>query len=104
MIFKTNHDELDLERSVHSSLLHLAQKPLGIGAVIGSLMGIANHLILGISLLAAFSSGLFLGVAVWIVFCPGMRDELRARRELEASRRLSLTSRARITSAFTAFD
>ena len=94
----------ELAGTVHTSLLKLSQKPLGIGIVGGSITGIANSLILGIPLIPSIFVGMILGFAVCLVFCPGMKDELALRRKLVAARSHKLSKRARIVTAFTSFD
>ena len=89
---------------VQTSLLTLAQKPLGIGIIGGSVTGFANSIVLGIPLLPSVIAGTILGFAVCLVLCPGMKDELALRRELVAIRSKNLSKRVRIVSAFTAFD
>ena len=89
---------------VQTSLLTLAQKPLGIGIIGGSVTGFANSIVLGIPLLPSVIAGTILGFAVCLVLCPGMKDELALRRKLVATRSKNLSKRTRIVSAFTAFD
>lgn len=89
---------------VQTSLLTLAQKPLGIGIVGGSVTGFANSIVLGIPLLPSVIGGTILGFAVCLILCPGMKDELALRRKLVATRSNKLSKRARIVTAFTAFD
>ena len=89
---------------MQTSLLSLAQKPLGIGIIGGSVTGFANSIVLGIPLLPSVIAGTILGFAVCLVLCPGMKDELALRRKLVATRSNNLSKRTRIISAFTAFD
>ena len=89
---------------VQTSLLTLAQKPLGIGIIGGSVTGFANSIVLGIPLLPSVIAGTILGFAVCLILCPGMKDELALRRKLVATRSKNLSKRVRIVSAFTAFD
>jgi uncharacterized integral membrane protein len=89
---------------VQTSLLTLAQKPLGIGIIGGSVTGFANSIVLGIPLLPSVITGTILGFAVCLVLCSGMKDELALRRKLVATRSKNLSKRVRIVSAFTAFD
>ena len=89
---------------VQTSLLTLAQKPLGIGIIGGSMTGFANSIVLGIPLLPSVIAGTILGFAVCLILCPGMKDELALRRKLVATRSHKLSKRARIVTAFTAFD
>jgi hypothetical protein len=89
---------------VHTSLLILAQKPLGIGIIGGSVTGFANSIVLGIPLLPSVIAGTIIGFAVCLVLCPGMKDELALRRKLVAARNNKLSKRARIVTAFTSFD
>ena len=89
---------------VQTSLLTLAQKPLWIGIIGGSVTGFANSIVLGIPLLPSVIAGTILGFAVCLILCPGMKDELALRRKLVATRSNNLSKRARIVSAFTAFD
>lgn len=94
----------ELAGTVQTSLFSLSQKPLGIGIVGGSLTGIANSIILGISLMPSIIVGTILGFLVCLVLCPGMKDELALRRRLVAARSKKLSARARIVTAFTSFD
>ena len=87
-----------------ATLLKIAEKPLGIGLSIGLAVGAANAFILGIPLWLSLSGGAILGVGVCLIACPGMKTELKARREAEARRKLALRSKARTASAFTAFE
>ncbi len=87
-----------------ATLLKIAEKPLGIGLSIGLAVGAANAFILGITLWLSLSGGAILGVGVCLIACPGMKTELKARREAEARRKLALRSKARTASAFTAFE
>ena len=89
---------------MHTSLLTLAQKPLGIGIIGGSVTGFANSMLLGIPLFPSVIAGTILGFAVCLVLCPGMKDELALRRKLVAARSNNLSKRVRIVSAFTSFD
>jgi len=89
---------------VQTSLLTLAQKPLWIGIIGGSVTGFANSIVLGIPLLPSVIAGTILGFAVCLILCPGMKDELALRRKLVATRSNKLSKRSRIVSAFTAFD
>ncbi len=89
---------------MQTPLLSLAQKPLGIGIIGGSMTGFANSIVLGIPLLPSVIAGTILGFAVCLILCPGMKDELALRRKLVATRSNKLSKRARIVTAFTAFD
>ena len=95
-----------LKEVIHGSatLLKLAEKPLGIGLGIGLSVGAINTYFLGIPLLLTLSSGAILGLIVCLSAAPGMKSELRARREAEARRKAMLRAKARTASAFTAFE
>ena len=95
-----------LKEVIHGSatLLKLAEKPLGIGLVIGLSVGAINSYFLGIPLWLTLSSGAILGLSVCLIAAPGMKSELRARREAEARRKAMLRAKARTASAFTAFE
>ena len=95
-----------LKEVIHGSatLLKLAEKPLGIGLGIGLSVGTINTYFLGIPLWLTLSSGAVLGLSVCIIAAPGMKSELRARREAEARRKAMLRAKARTASAFTAFE
>ncbi|GIR66854.1 MAG: hypothetical protein VXY11_01430 [Candidatus Thermoplasmatota archaeon] len=95
-----------LKEVIHGSatLLKLAEKPLGIGLGIGLSVGAINTYFLGIPLLLTLSSGAILGLIVCLIAAPGMKSELRARREAEARRKAMLRAKARTASAFTAFE
>jgi len=87
-----------------ATLLKIAEKPLGIGLVIGLAVGGANAIILGIPLWLSLSGGAILGVGVCLIACPGMKTELKARREAEVRRKAALRAKARTASAFTAYE
>ena len=87
-----------------ATLLKIGEKPLGIGLAIGLTAGAANALILGIPMWLSLSGGAILGVGVCLIACPGMKTELKARRNAEARRKAALRSKARTASAFTAFE
>ena len=87
-----------------ATLLKLAEKPLGIGLGIGLSVGAINTFFLGIPLWLTLSSGAILGLSVCLIAAPGMKSELRARREAEARRKAMLRAKARTASAFTAFE
>lgn len=94
----------DFAGSVQTSLLTISKKPLGIGIIGGSLTGIANSFVLGISFFPSIIFGAVLGFAVCLLFCPAMKDELALRRQIVATRTQKMSNRARIVSAFTSFD
>ncbi len=87
-----------------ASLVKLAEKPLGIGLVIGLAAGGINSYALQIPLYASLAGGAILGIAVCLIASPGMKSELRARRVAEQTRAAQLRSKARTASAFTAFE
>ena len=60
--------------------------------------------ILGIPLWLSLSGGAILGLGVCLIAAPGMKSELKARREAEARRKVALRAKARTASAFTAFE
>ena len=95
-----------LREVIHGSatLLKLAEKPLGIGLGIGLSVGAINTYVLGIPLWLSLTSGAILGLGVCLIAVPGMKTELRARREAEARRKAALRAKARTASAFTAFE
>ena len=82
----------------------ITEKPLGIGLGIGLSVGAINTYFLGIPLWLTLSSGAILGLIVCLIAAPGMKSELRARREAEARRKAMLRAKARTASAFTAFE
>ena len=87
-----------------ATLIKIAEKPLGIGAIIGLFAGGINSHFLGISFYPSVISGLFLGISVCLLASPGMKSELKARRLAEQTRKRMLRSKARTGSAFTAFE
>jgi len=103
-IVSNRNTTVSFTEDVQTSLLTLAQKPLGIGIIGGSATGFANSILLGIPLLPSVITGTILGFAVCLILCPGMKDELALRRKLLAARSNKLSKRVRIVSAFTAFD
>tara|TARA_B100000614_G_scaffold246427_1_gene252450 strand:+ start:526 stop:825 length:300 start_codon:yes stop_codon:yes gene_type:complete len=95
-----------LKEVLHGSatLLKIAEKPLGIGLSIGLIAGAANAYFLGIPMWLSLSTGAILGLGVCLIAAPGMKSELKARREAEARRKAVLRAKARTASAFTAFE
>ena len=87
-----------------ATLLKIAEKPLGIGLAIGLVAGGANALILGIPMWVSLIGGAIIGLGVCMIACPGMKSELKARREAEMRRKMLLRAKARTASAFTAFE
>ena len=87
-----------------ATLLRIAEKPLGIGLAIGLVAGGANALILGIPMWISLTGRAVLGLGVCMIACPGMKSELKARREAAMRRKMLLRSKARTASAFTAFE
>ena len=95
-----------LKEVLHGSatLLKIAEKPLGIGLSIGLMAGAANAYFLGIPMWLSLFTGAILGLGVCLIACPGMKTELKARRDAEARRKAVLRAKARTASAFTAFE
>jgi len=87
-----------------ATLLKIAEKPLGIGIGIGLIAGVANAIFLGIPMWLSLLAGSILGASVCLFACPGMKTELKARKEAEEKRKAVLHSKARVASAFTAFE
>jgi len=87
-----------------ATLLKIAEKPLGISFLIGLCAGGANALILGIPLLISLIGGAVIGLGVCMIACPGMKSELKARREAELRRKMLMRTTVRGASAFTAFE
>ena len=87
-----------------ATLLKIAEKPLGIGLAIGLIAGAINAFALGFTLWLSLLTGAILGIGVCLVACPGMKSELKARREAEVNRTAKLHSKARVASAFTALE
>jgi len=87
-----------------ATLIKIAEKPLGIGAIIGLFAGGINSHFLGISFYPSVIAGLFIGISVCLLASPGMKSELKARRLAEQTRKRMLRSKARTGSAFTAFE
>ena len=87
-----------------ATLLKIAEKPLGISFLIGLCAGGVNALILGIPMWISLSGGAVIGLGVCMIACPGMKSELKARREAELRRKMLLRSTARTASAFTALE
>ena len=87
-----------------ATLLKIDVKPLGIGLSIGLVASGANALILGIPLWLSLPAGAILGLGVCLIACPGMKTELKARRDAETRRKVALRAKARTASAFTAFE
>ena len=95
-----------LKEVLHGSatLLKIAEKPLGIGLSIGLIAGATNAYFLGIPMWLSLSTGAILGLGVCLIAAPGMKSELKARRDAEARRKAVLRAKARTASAFTAFE
>ena len=93
-----------VEGSSLSPFFPILERPLGIGFTVGSIIGLANALILGLPMLFSMLTGTIIGVFVCLVGCPAMRNQLARRRELEKSRKAALARRTRIISAFTSLD
>ena len=87
-----------------ATLLKVAEKPLGIGLLFGVSAGVVNTMALGIPLWLSISGGAIIGVSVCLIAAPGMKSELKSRRDAEARHRAMLRSKARTASAFTAFE
>ena len=87
-----------------ATLIKVAEKPLGIGLLFGVSAGVVNTMALGIPLWLSISGGAIIGVTVCLIAAPGMKSELKARRDAEARHRAMLRSKARTASAFTAFE
>jgi hypothetical protein len=82
----------------------IIQKPIGVGSFVGFIVGIANSLILSIPLLFSVPAGVLLGVAVCIVACPGMRNELAEHKAIKTESRQKLMARSGLKNAFTMYD
>ncbi|MBT3477611.1 MAG: hypothetical protein HN458_06740 [Euryarchaeota archaeon] len=82
----------------------IVQKPIGVGSFVGLLVGIANTIILSIPLLYSAPAGVLLGVAVCIVACPGMRNELAEHKATKTEYRQKLMARSGRKNAFTMYD
>ena len=95
-----------LKEVIHGSatLLKIIEKPLGISFLIGLCAGGANALILGIPMWISLIGGAVIGLVVCMVACPGMKSELKARREAELRRKVLMRTTARTASAFTALE
>ena len=87
-----------------ATLLKIAEKPLGIGLIIGFSIGAINSFLLNITLWISVAVGAVLGVLVCLIASPAMKSELRSRRKAEQARKARLRSKARTASAFTAFE
>jgi Mg/Co/Ni transporter MgtE len=97
--------QLAQQNSSPSLFTRTLQKPLGIGIIVGTILGVSNSLILGLPLLSSIGIGGVLGLAVCLFGCPGMmKGQIAARRELESKRRAERARRQRILKAFTSFD
>ena len=79
----------------------IIQKPIGVGSFVGFIVGIANSLILSIPLLFSVPAGVLLCMAVCIVACPGMRNELAEHKATKPESRQKLLARSGRNNAFT---
>ena len=82
----------------------IVQKPIGVGSFVGFLVGIANTIILSIPLLYSVPAGVLIGVAVCIVACPGMRNELAEHKAIKTESQQKLMARSGRKNAFTMYD
>jgi Mg/Co/Ni transporter MgtE len=64
--------QLAQHKSSPSLFTRTLQKPLGIGIIVGTILGLSNSLILGLPLLSSIGIGGVLGMAVCLFGCPGM--------------------------------
>ncbi|MBL6732590.1 MAG: hypothetical protein ISP82_06550 [Candidatus Poseidoniaceae archaeon] len=73
--------QLAQHNSSPSLFTRTLQKPLGIGVIVGTILGLSNSLILGLPLLSSIGIGGALGMAVCLFGCPGMmKGQIAARR------------------------
>ncbi len=77
------------------------QKPIGVGSFVGLLTGVANSVILSIPLLFSVPAGVLLGMAVCIIACPGMRNNLAQFKEVQRQKHQQLLAREGRKNAFT---
>ena len=79
--------------SVYGSRLfpRVMQKPIGVGSFVGLLTGVANSIILSIPLLFSVPVGVLLGMAVCVIACPGMRNDLAQHKKSQASNASTVT-------------
>tara|TARA_B110000305_G_scaffold31641_1_gene30480 strand:+ start:276 stop:608 length:333 start_codon:yes stop_codon:yes gene_type:complete len=77
------------------------QKPIGVGSFVGLLTGVANSVILSIPLLFSVPAGVLLGMAVCIIACPGMRNDLSKYKREKHQTRQQLLARKGRKNAFT---
>ena len=98
-------DELltSADNEVNHSGLRL-EKPLGIGFVAGSIIGLLNALILSFSLVWSILAGAMLGMLVCSIACPAMRSVLKARKVRLKQQRILLAARPRSSSVFTSLE
>ena len=78
-----------------TSILQIAEKPIGIGLVIGIVAGAGNSIALGIPLWQSISAGAILGMLVCLLACPAMK---------RINRKTVTKTRARAASAFTTLE
>jgi hypothetical protein len=95
--------ESRIRGSLYGSRLlpRVMQKPIGIGGFVGLLTGIANTFILSIPLLFSVPAGVFLGITVCLIACPGMRNDLAQHKEDQHQTRQQLLARKGRKNAFT---
>ena len=89
--------------SVYGSRLfpRVMQKPIGVGSFIGFLTGVSNSIILSIPLLFSVPAGVLLGMAVCVMACPGMRNDLAQHKKVKHQTRQQLLARKGRKNAFT---
>ena len=89
--------------SVYGSRLfpRVMQKPIGVGCFVGLLTGVSNSIILSIPLLFSVPAGVLLGMAVCVIACPGMRNDLAQHKKVKHQTRQQLLARKGRKNAFT---
>ena len=89
--------------SVYGSRLfpRVMQKPIGVGIFVGFLTGVSNSIILSIPLLFSVPAGVLLGMAVCVMACPGMRNDLAQHKKVKHQTRQQLLARKGRKNAFT---
>tara|TARA_B100000767_G_scaffold25660_1_gene22545 strand:- start:1656 stop:1988 length:333 start_codon:yes stop_codon:yes gene_type:complete len=80
------------------------QKPIGVGSFVGLLTGVANSVILTIPLLFSVPVGILLGMAVCIIACPNMRNDLAQHTKDKQQTRQQLLARKGRKNAFTMYE
>lgn len=77
------------------------ERPVGIGAWVGMVMGALNSLIFSLPIVASIIYGSLVGIGVCVVGCPAMRTIIKQHRDRINQRNITIKMRSRAVSVFT---